>query len=77
MTESVELPNAIVSGMAVNSGRATGSDGEEHAIVFVSFEFHVSEGHTAQQTFIIHSLDSTQLRDMLKNPKPIQAEEAQ
>jgi hypothetical protein len=81
MTDPSQLPNGIVTGMAVNSDRATTADGSEHAVVYVSFQFHVGSGDfTANQTFIMHALDAKELRAMLKNPKAIttiQAEEAQ
>ena len=80
--DAAQLPNAIVTGLAIHSGRATAGNGEEHAVVYLSLQFHVGSGDfTANQTFIMHSLDAKELRAMLKNPQAIQlintAEEAQ
>lgn len=68
-----ELPNATVVGYAVNSVRLTGTEGEEHAIVLVTFQFQLDgTGMVAAQSFLLHQDDAADIRRMLKNPTPIQ-----
>ncbi len=70
-TEVVELPNVVVHGHAVNSLRTRGTEGEEHALVVISFEFQPSPGKVGRQAFIMEKATASALRLALKNPKPL------
>ncbi len=71
MIEPVQLPNAIITGFAVNQTYATGTEGERHAIVALTLQLAISEDSIAQQTFIMHKDDVPVLRSELKNPPTI------
>jgi len=71
VTEPVQLPNAIITGFAVNKTYAVGTEGERHAIVALTLQLAISEGNIVQQTFIMHKDDVPLLRSELKNPPTI------
>jgi len=65
-----ELPSAVIVAWAAHAARATGTNGEEHAIVALTLQFQPAPGMLAQQTFMLHKDDAADLRRLLKNPTP-------
>ena len=68
-TETMDLPNAVVNGWAVTGLDATGSEGERHALVAVTFEFQIAPGWVGRQSFIMAKDDAKNLRKDLKSPQ--------
>jgi len=68
-TETMDLPNAVVNGWAVTGLDATGSEGELHALVAVTFEFQIAPGWVGRQSFIMAKDDAKNLRKDLKSPQ--------
>jgi hypothetical protein len=74
-TKVLDLPNGVVIGAAVTSTRATGSEGEEHALVVISFEFQAGPGTVGRQSFIMEKDMAQLIRKNLKNPTPLNPSE--
>lgn len=70
--QTVYLPNGVVRGWAVHQARTTGTEGEEHKVVILSFDFAVGPGHTARQSFIVDHDTANDIRRALKNPETLE-----